>query len=89
MLMLYNSDHYAVVQFDVPGDAPGEGGGMSRGGYEIVDKASGREIYLSGALASHFRKDVQALIDSKPSQDEVEAFVARYAGLAQQPVVFH
>jgi hypothetical protein len=87
MLMLYNSDLYAVVQFDVPAvagtDAP------ARGGYEIVDKASRREIFLSGELARHFRADVQALIERRPSQDEVEAFVARYAGLALQPVVFH
>jgi hypothetical protein len=87
MLMLYNSDLYAVVQFDVPGSSSSDT--ASRGGYEIVDKASGREIFLTGELASHFRKDVQALIESKPSQEEVEDFVARYAGLAQQPVVFH
>jgi hypothetical protein len=88
MLMLYNSDHYAVLQFDVPASAAGAGG-FSCSGYEIVDKASGREIFLSGELARHFRKDVQALIESQPAPDEVEAFVARYAGLAQQPVVFH
>ena len=39
MNMLYNSDSFAVVQFDVPAVAEASGAGdLKRGGYEIVDK---------------------------------------------------
>ena len=39
MHMLYNSDSFAVVMFDVSDvSAGGSAGGVHRGGYEIVDK---------------------------------------------------
>ena len=43
MQMLYNSDSFAVVQFDVPGTtkdtvAPAPHEPLTRGGYEIVDE---------------------------------------------------
>jgi hypothetical protein len=85
MLMLYNSDQYTVVQFGVA-----EGGAVpSRGGYEIVDKFARKEIYLDGLLAEQFRAGVQALVEQGPSEEEVDAFIARYGALAQQPVVLH
>jgi len=88
--MLYNSEHYVVVQFDVPAPASDGLAGRSRGGgYEIVDKLAGREAFLCGELALRFRQDVQALIERQPSSDELEACVAHYAGLAQQPLVLH
>jgi hypothetical protein len=92
MLMLYNSDHYAVVQFDVAaadgevraGDAP-----LTRGGYEIVDKIARKEIFIEGALAVSFREGVDALIESSPTEEALDDFVGGYAGLMQQPVVMH
>lgn len=94
MLMLYNSDHYAVVQFDVaspevdgepqPGDVA-----LTRGGYEIVDKIARKEIFIEGALAASFRQGVDALIESSPTEEALDDFVGGYAGLMQQPVVMH
>jgi Protein of unknown function (DUF3567) len=57
MQMLYNSDNFAVVQFDfapmqnaaeraVSGASPVD---LRRGGYEIVDKSVRREIFIEGA----------------------------------------
>ena len=59
MQMLYNSDSFAVVSFDVPADE-GEGA-LTRGGYEIVDKFARKEIFIQGALAESFKQGVQAL----------------------------
>jgi hypothetical protein len=85
MLMLYNSDHFAVVQFDT-----GEGGAMpQRGGYEIVDKLARKEIFIDGALAEQFKLGVQALIDSGPSEEELDDYIGRYGAMAQQPLVLH
>ena len=51
MLMLYNSDNYAVVQIDLPAAAGSDEGTPARGGYEIVDKFARKEIFLEGSMA--------------------------------------
>jgi hypothetical protein len=81
MNMIYNSPHYCVVEFR---EAEG-----SSGGYEIMDKASRREIYIEGALALQFRADVQELIASEPSIEEVDDYLSQFDGLMQQPLSLH
>ena len=85
MLMLYNSDNFAVVQFDVPGGSDV----LTRGGYEIVDKFARKEIFLDGAMAQSFKEGVEALIKTDPSEEELDDFIGRFTSLAQQPVVLH
>ena len=100
MHMLYNSDSFAVVQFDVPGTAqsmaaPAPHEPLTRGGYEIVDKFARKEIFIEGALALHFQQSVQALVagradgDAGDLQAQIDEFLAGYTALAQQPVVLH
>lgn len=88
MQMLYNSDSFAVVQFEVQPDATSDTSRV-RGGYEIVDKFARKEIFLEGALAQTFKEGVEALIQRQPSEDEIDDYIARYTQLAQQPVVLH
>ena len=93
MQMLYNSESYVVVRFEVDGAAP-DGPSMvtaptGRGGYQIVDKCAGKEIYLQGVMATHFQQGVDALIEAGPSEEDVDAFLERFAALMQQPVVLH
>ena len=95
MQMLYNSDSFAVVQFDVPategsvaGDVAAEAA-LTRGGYEIVDKFARKEIFIEGVLAASFRAGVEALIETSPTEDEVDAFIGRYTSLMQQPLIVH
>ncbi|PZP32485.1 MAG: DUF3567 domain-containing protein [Roseateles depolymerans] len=90
MHMLYNSDSFIVVQFDVPAGEPQPGPQLQRGGFEIVDKFARKEIFIEGALAESFQQGVQALIsDGEPSEDELDAFIEPYALMGQQPVVMH
>ncbi len=92
MLMLYNSDSFAVVQFDVPSqdaDPAAEAETLTRGGYEIVDKFARKEIFLEGAMAESFKEGVEALIQTSPSEDELDDFIERFTQLAQHPVVLH
>ncbi len=90
MHMLYNSDSFIVVQFDVPAATAEPGPQLNRGGFEIVDKFARKEIFIEGALAESFQQGVQALIDEgQPSEDELDAFIERYAVMGQQPVVMH
>ena len=89
MNMIYDSDAYAVLHFPVPvtdDDATPRG----QGGFEIVDKAAGREIYLEGLLAERFREGVEALVrDGARSIEVFDDYIARYGGLAQHPLAVH
>jgi hypothetical protein len=90
MQMLYNSESYVVVHFDVPG-----GSGvpqLKRGGYEIVDKFARKEIFLEGALADRFQRGVQELVEGSPggaSPEALDEYIAGYIGMALNPVVLH
>jgi len=84
MQMLYNSDSFVVVAFDVPADDQ-----PARGGFEIVDKFARKEIFLEGLVAEQFKQGVQALAETQPTQEAMDEFIGRYTVLAQQPLVLH
>ena len=87
MQMLYNSDSFAVVRFDMP--TAGQEG-STRGGYEIVDKFARTDIFLDGERAESFQKGVAALMEKgAPSQEDFDAFIARFTALMPQPLVLH
>lgn len=88
MHMLYNSESFAVLQIDVPAAGAGDGAPV-RGGFEIVDKHARKGIFIEGALARSFKDGVQALIESGPTEEALDAYIGRYTQLAQQPVVLH
>ncbi|MDH5340486.1 MAG: DUF3567 domain-containing protein [Rubrivivax sp.] len=89
MQMLYNSDSFVVVRFDVPGTDTPDPALPRRGGYEIVDKFARREIFIEGAVAESFKQGVQALVDSNTGEEAFDEFIAGYCALAQQPVTLH
>jgi len=86
MQMLYNSDSFTVLQIDVPAQGVDE---AARGGYEIVDKFARKGIFIEGAVAQGFKAGVQALIETGPSEEALDDYIAGYTALAQQPVVLH
>ena len=90
MQMLYNSDSYIVVQFEVPAAPPETASSdeplLTRGGFEIVDKFARKEIYIEGALAESFKKGVQALVDG-PNPEAFDEFIEGFTHLAHQPLV--
>ena len=93
MQMLYDSDSFAVLQ--ILANAPEESAPapavpqLARHGFEIVDKRSGKEVYLDGSWAEMFQQQITAWQQSTPSQEEVEDTLEGYATLAQMPVVMH
>ncbi len=91
MHLLYQSDSYIVVQFDVPvaGTAQDEGSGLSRGGFEIVDKFARKEIFIEGALAEQFQQGVDALSEGEPTEEDYDDFIAPFANLGHTPVLMH
>ena len=99
MQMLYDSESFVVVHMlpdaveptstpalnDTAPAAPR----LARHGFEIVDKRSGKEVYLDGSWAEMFQQQILAWQRDTPTQEEVEDALDRYAGLAQSPVVVH
>ena len=62
---------------------------LARHGFEIVDKRSGKEVYLDGSWAEMFQLQIIAWQRDAPTQEEVEDTLDSYTGLAQNPVVVH
>ena len=126
MQILYNSENFSIVQFDVeqPGSGPisaaatvtapattqalgassapppsplistaavasTEPAALTYGGFEIVDKFARKETFLHGAMAEAFKEGVQALIATRPSEEEIDDYLERFTSLMQQPVVMH
>ena len=99
MQMLYDSDTYSVTHMlanAVAADAPQAPTELvllvpelARHGFEIVDKRTGKEVYLDGSWAELFQQHISAWQLKTPTQDEVEDTLEQYAELAQNPVLVH
>jgi hypothetical protein len=92
MQMIYNSEQFAVMQIELDAPAPADVPAAEpprRGGYEIVDKFARREIYLDGDRADAFRQQVDALVESSPTTEEIDEFLSGYSIWMQQPLVLH
>ena len=99
MHMLYDSETYSVthmlanadsiVFLDEGADPSPPTPVMARHGFEIVDKRSGKEVYLDGSWAELFQQRIAAWQQSMPTQEEVEDTLEQYAELAHTPVSIH
>ena len=95
MQLLYDSDNFSVVQFEVALDGAGQAAGdnapsqLTRSGFELVDKLLRKEMFLEGAMAQSFKEGVDALIETRPSKEEIDDYIERFSSLMQQPVVLH
>lgn len=98
MNTLYESEAFSVVhmQQDVTTQGLGVGQGplhslqgLVRHGFEIVDKRSGREVYLDGSWAEVFHAQIREWQRNTPTQEEVEQTLDSYTGLAHHPVHIH
>ena len=98
MQMLYDSDSFVVLHLKpdlglptevmlADGETPAPA--LPRHGFEIVDKRSGKEVYLDGLWAELFQQRIAAWQENTPTQEEVEDTLEGYAELAQNPVVVH
>lgn len=103
MHMLYDSDSFVVVHMQVDAEelsVPAVNSSeanisivkkpvLARNGFEIVDKRSGKEVYLDGSWAELFQQQINAWQANTPTQEEVEDTLDRYSELAHNPVVLH
>jgi Protein of unknown function (DUF3567) len=95
MQMLYDSESFVVVHMQLDGDAGAldtddiKKPTLARHGFEIVDKRSGKEVYLDGSWAELFQQQITAWQVNTPTQEEVEDTLDGYAELAHNPVLMH
>jgi uncharacterized protein DUF3567 len=90
MHMLYNSDSFTVVLFEIPTTgADARSGEASRGAFEIVDKLAQKDIFIEGSMADHFQAGVEALMEEEPSEEELDEYIGRFTSLMPQPLVLH
>ena len=93
MRMLYDSESFVVVQ--IHANAPEEFAPaptvpeLARNGFEIVDKRSGKEVYLDGSWAEMFQLRLSAWEQNTPTQQEIEDTLESYSGLANTPISLH
>jgi len=93
MQLLYDSDSFVVVQIqanalDASAPAPAVPE-LARHGFEIVDKRSGKEVYLDGSWAEMFQQQLAAWARQAPTQEQVEDTLEGYSGLANTTVSLH
>lgn len=99
MTTLYDSDAFIVVHMhglpaaeknaEDEAECADSGPRLGRDGFEIVDKRSGRHVYLEGGWAEVFERQIRAWRHTTPTQEEVEDALEHYAGLAGNPIVLH
>ncbi len=95
MQMLYDSESFVVVHMQLDGDSTVIDASkikkptLARHGFEIVDKRSGKEVYLDGSWAELFQQQITAWQVKTPTQEEVEDTLDGYAELAHNPVLMH
>lgn len=93
MNMLYDSETFSVVHVDAhpvhEDDPRPTGPQLPRHGFEIVDKRTGKELFLDGSWAELFQERLTEWQRQAPTQDEVETTLEDYATLAQNPLILH
>jgi len=77
MQIIYNSNHYHVVEY------------TQENLYEVLDKVLGMGGYFQGDIATAFRQSLAQVIERDPTVDSVDDFLTEYHCLMTHPVRFH
>lgn len=83
MHILYNSDNYTVAAIQL---AQVDSQEEVRGGYEIMDKATGKGIYLEGDMARQFQREVEQIAKDSSEGEDLEAYLQHFELLMHQVV---
>lgn len=83
MQLLYNSDNYSVAAVELLTHASKPE--QYRGGYEILDKLTGKGLYLEGDLALKFQREVQEITSNSDTQD-LDSYLQSYDQLMHKVV---
>ena len=93
MHTLYDSESFSVTHMSATAEPAASAEPalptLLRHGFEIVDKRSGKELYLDGSWAELFQQRLAEWQRNSPTQEEVEDVLAQYTELATLPLYMH
>jgi hypothetical protein len=77
MNIVYNSQHYAILAYPV------------RQGFELVDKAASRSLFVQGSVARDLRRAIDEIPDSERDEEAIDALLDEYCAGAARPIMLH
>jgi hypothetical protein len=77
MNIVYNSQHYAILAYPL------------QQGFELVDKAASRSLFVQGSVARDLRKAIDEIPDSERDEESIDALLDEYCAGAARPIMLH
>ncbi len=77
MNIVYNSLHYAILAYPV------------QQGFELVDKAASRSLFVQGSVARDLRQAIDDIPDGERDEESIDALLDEYCAGAARPIVVH
>lgn len=77
MNILYNSANYAILSYPV------------QQGFELVDKAASRSLFVQGSVARELRRTLDEIPDEERDEEAIDAVLDAYCAGAARPIVVH
>ncbi|MFZ2853915.1 MAG: DUF3567 family protein [Rhodocyclaceae bacterium] len=77
MNVVYTSEHYEIVAYPV------------QQGFELVDKACSRTLYVQGSVAIELREAIDRIPDDERCEESIDALLDDYCSGSTRPIVYH
>ncbi|EXI78358.1 MAG: hypothetical protein AW10_03133 [Candidatus Accumulibacter appositus] len=77
MNLVYDSAHYAIVAYPV------------QEGFELVDKATSRSLFVQGSVARALRRTLDDIPDNERDEESIDAVLDTYCAGAARAIVLH
>ena len=77
MNVVYDSEHYAIVAYPV------------QQGFELVDKASSRSLYVHGSVAIGLRAAIDGIPDGERDEESIDALLDDYCAGTARAIAYH
>jgi len=77
MNIVYNSQHYAILAYPL------------QQGFELVDKAASRSLFVQGSVARDLRRAIDEIPDNERDEEAIDALLDEYCAGAARPIMLH
>jgi hypothetical protein len=77
MNIVYNSQHYAILAYPL------------QQGFELVDKAASRSLFVQGSVARDLRRAIDEIPDNERDEESIDALLDEYCAGAARPIMLH
>ena len=77
MNLVYDSAHYSIVAYPV------------QEGFELVDKAASRSLFVQGSVARDLRRAIDEIPDNERDEEAIDALLDEYCAGAARPIMLH